>query len=458
VTATGFPGASILTLNSHAIYFDGVLPATKLATRKQRLEKTMKQLDEASVKFKTSKPLAQNTPEPPFLVPAVLESIKNSKFGNRTVVVPAEADTYCADEAIAYESRTSKMATILTNDSDLLVQASGAKTRVMLLSSLTRSRAPDPIRVEANYFRPAQLAAAAGVDNLVPTAFFMSQDYHLSFDAAVAKAKKTSVDNNADFLAFQSELTKPNYSTTGFPAAVVKVLQQMDPRIAELAHQTMPGYPPSPDQSVNMFLVPLLEDVGRFSAWESGEGIRDAAYSMILYSTSSIREVGEYTRRGTSCYCEPHRFGRKWKAELLRYMQMLLDAREFLKSYGASSAQLFNYFAMYITISTFAVRGNRELSQKVVTRVLARGRLRSKENMHVSAMCQAAIYSLRMLKQLLALEKAKGGMDEELMPLHDLLGEMPTLAELFEKSAADTTEFWEGLAEGLVGTVVNDSD
>jgi hypothetical protein len=460
VTATGFPGASILTLNSHAIYFDGVLPATKLATRKQRLEKTMKQLDEASVKFKTSKPLAQNTPEPPFLVPAVLESIKNSKFGNRTVVVPAEADTYCADEAIAYESRTSKMATILTNDSDLLVQASGAKTRVMLLSSLTRSRAPDPIRVEANYFRPAQLAAAAGVDNLVPTAFFMSQDYHLSFDAAVAKAKKTSVDNNADFLAFQSELTKPNYSTTGFPAAVVKVLQQMDPRIAELAHQTMPGYPPSPDQSVNMFLVPLLEDVGRFSAWESGEGIRDAAYSMILYSTSSIREVGEYTRRGTSCYCEPHRFGRKWKAELLRYMQMLLDAKKFLKSHGASSAQVFNYFAMYLTISTFAARasrGSRQPSEEVVTRVLAKDRLHSNGDKHVSAMCQAAIYSLRILKQLLALEKAKGGMGEELVPLYDLLGEMPTLAELFEKSAADTIEFWEGLAEGLVGTVVDDS-
>jgi hypothetical protein len=450
--------ATVLTLNSHAIYFDGVLPATKLATRKQRLEKMMKQLAEARVSISAGKALGKNTPEPPYLVPAVLESIQHSKFGNRTVVVPAEADTYCADEAIAYEFRTGKMATILTNDSDLLIQASGAQTRVMLLSSLTRSRALDPVRVEANYFLPAKLAAAAGVDDLVPTAFFMSQDYHLSFDAAVAKAKKTSVDKNADFLAFQSELKKPNYSISGFPEAVVKVLQQMDPRVAELAHQTMPGFPHSSDQSANMFLVPLLEDVGRFSAWESGRDIRNAAYRMILSSSRSIREVDEYTRRGTNCSCETHLAGPKWKADLLRYMQMLLGAKEFLESYGASSMQLFNYFAMYITISTFAVRGRSELSPKVVTKVLARGRLRSKEDMHVSAMCQAAIYSLRILKQLLALEKAKGGMDEELMPLHDLLGEMPTLAELFEKSAADSTEFWEELAEGLVGTVVNDSD
>jgi hypothetical protein len=450
----------LLTLNSHAIYFDGVLPATKLATRKQRLEKTMKQLDEARPSMKSGKALEKKTPEPPFLVPAVLESIRNSKFGNRTVVVPAEADTYCADEAIAYESRTAKMATILTNDSDLLIQASGAQTRVMLLSSLTRSRAPDPPRVEANYFLPAKLAAAAGVDDLVPTAFFMRQDYHLSFDSAVAKAKRTSVDNNADFLAFQSELKKPDYSTSGFPEAVVKVLQQMDPRIAELAHQTMPGYPPSPDQSANVFLVPLLEDVGRFSAWESGEDIRHAAYSMTLSSTSNINEVGEYTRRGTTCYCEPHKFYRKWKGDLLRYMQMLLDAREFLKSYGASSAQLFNYFAMYCTISALAARasrGSRQPSKEVVTRVLARETLHSNGDKHVSAMCQATIYSLRILKQLLSLEKAKGGMAEELMPLDDLLGEMPTLAELFEKSAADTTEFWGELAEGIVGTVVEDS-
>jgi hypothetical protein len=420
----------------------------------------MKQLDEARVSFKTGKPLAKNTPEPPFLVPAVLESIQNSKFGNRTVVVPAEADTYCADEAIAYEFRTGKMATILTNDSDLLIQASGAQTRVMLLSSLTRSRAPDPSRVEANYFMPAKLAAAAGVDDLVSTAFFMSQDYHLSFNSAVAKAKRTSVDNNADFLAFQSELKKPDYSTSGVSEAVVKVLQQMDPRIAELAHQTMPGYPALPDQSANMFLVPLLEDVGRFSAWESGEDVRDAAYCMILSSVSNISEVGEYTRRGTTCYCEPHRADPQWKAELLRYMQMLLDAKKFLKSYGASSAQFFNYFAMYCTISAFAARasrGSRQPSKEVVTRVLVRDRLHSNGDKHVSAMCQAAIYSLRILKQLLALEKAKGGMAEELMPLDDLLGEMPTLAELFEKSAADTTEFWEELAEGIVGTVVDDS-
>jgi hypothetical protein len=143
------------------------LPSTKLATRKQRLQKTMKHLDEAKESFKTGKGLGKNTPEPPFLVPSVIESIKNSRFGDVLAVVPAEADVYCATEAVAYEMSTGKPATIITNDSDLLIQASGAQTRVLLLSSITRSRAPNLPRVEGNFFFPARLAAAAGVENRV---------------------------------------------------------------------------------------------------------------------------------------------------------------------------------------------------------------------------------------------------------------------------------------------------
>lgn len=442
-----------LTIHSHAIYFDGVLPSTKLATRKQRLQKIMKQLDEAKESFKTGKALSKSMPEPPFLVPSVLESIQNSRFGTAVTVVPAEADTYCADEAMAYESRTGQMATIITNDSDLLIQASGAQTRIMLLSGLTRSRTPEGMRVEANVFFPAQLAAAAGVENLVPTAFFMSQDYHLSFDAAVAKAKKSNLDTNAEFLAFQTELQKPHYNTSKFPDTINQALQQMDPRIAELAHQTMPGFPHSPGDSANMFLVPLFEDVGRFSAWAAGQDIRDTVYRMVLSGSANIRGVNEYMRRGTTCAPEPHPPSPGWKQDLMRYSQMLSDVKAFLEPYEATTAQRFNYIAMYYTISALATRGSRMLSRGEVIRVLAKGKLRSSQELHAAAMCQAALYSLRILKQLLVLEKAKGGMSKDLEPLSNLLVEMPTLAELFEKTSADNTRFWSELAEGLLGTV-----
>jgi hypothetical protein len=108
---------------------------------------------------------------------------------------------------------------------------------------------------------------------------------------------------------------------------------------------------------------------------------------------------------------------------------------------------------MYYTIKALAMRGSHGLSQEAVTKILAKERLRSKEEVHAAAMCQAAIYSMRMLRQLLALEKAKGGMAKELKLLHKLLGEMPTLPELYEKASADTTGFWSELAEGLLATV-----
>jgi hypothetical protein len=446
----------LLTPSSHTIYFDGVLPSTKLATRKERLQKTMQHLAQAKEQSKLKKTLGKKTPDPPFLVPSVLESIKNSKFGHLVSVVPAEADTHCADEAMDYEMRTGKMATIITNDSDLLIQGSGAQTRVMLLSSMTRSRAPEPLRIEANVFFPAKMAAAAGVENLVPTAFFMSQDHYLSFDAAVAKAKKNNVENKADFIAFQSELKKPDYSISQFPQKVIKVLQQMDPRIAELAHQMMPGFPHSSKRTANMFLVPLYEDIGRFSAWVSGKDIRDTAYRMILSSSRTVRRVDEYIRRGTTCVPEMHPPGPNWKADLLEYRKMLSDVKVFLGPCNATPAQRFNYIGMYYAIRTLAGRRGRKLSQGEVTRILTGSKLRSKEEVHASAMCQAAIYSFRMLKQLLALESAKGGILIELVPLDDLLGEMPTLAELFEKTAADTAEFWEEFAEGLLATVVEE--
>lgn len=417
----------------------------------------MAQLAEARASLKSRKITAakKKLPEPPFLVPSVLETIISSKHGHLVDVVPGEADTYCAEEAAAHEARTGKMATIITNDSDLLIQASGAQTRVMLLGSLTRSRAPDPIKVEANVYFPAKLAAASGVVNLVPTAFFMSQDYHLSFDAAVAKAKKADLDDNAEFLAFHNELQKLDYDTSTFTTAVNKTLQHMDPRIAELAHQTMPGFPISNTQPASVFLVPLVEDVGRFSAWISGKEIRSAIYRMVL-SGSDVRYIQEYTRSGTRCNSENLAPSPDWKAIMLHYEDILSSAKEFMVDYQATAAQRYNYVAMYIAIKAIAERGSKLLSLEELTRVLVKGRLHSREELHVSAMSQAAIYSLRMLKQLLALEKAKGIMDASLAPLDDLLGEMPALAELFEKSVADTTEFWEALAGGLLDNVVQE--
>lgn len=428
------------------------MPHTKLATRKQRLEKIMSQLKEANQPI-TANVISRNRfPDPPFLVPAVIEAIKSSRFKESVRVVPAEADSYCAEEAIAYETRTGKMATIITNDSDLLVQASGRQTRIMLLTGLVRNRELDTVKAEANVFFPAKLASAAYVDSLIPTAFFMSQDYHLSFDAAVAKAKKTPLQNDTEFASFQKELEKPDYSTLEVNASVVEVLEEMDPRIAELAHQLMPEFPRPRDQPANIFLVPLIEDVSKFSAWISGQSIRNAAYRMVLSHQPMSCSIAEYTRRGISVHAETYRSKPAWREDMEHYTSIISGVRDFLPPKKATAAQRFNYIAMYYALAAFAARGH-VLSQEEIIRILMKDGPESREELHASAMCQAAIYSLRILKQLLALEKARYGLDEELSTLKDFLEEMPSLSALLERDAADTVDFWEDLAEGLLGTI-----
>lgn len=402
--------------------------------------------------MKVHKEASKKMPAPPFLVPVVLEALLDSRFSSVVTVVPAEADTYCAEEAAAYEAKTDKMATIITNDSDLLVQASGAQTRVMFLTGLKRSGTPGSLRVEANVFFPAKLAASVGLDNLLLPAFLMNDDRHLTFDAAVAKSKKSNLANDAGFLTFQRELQKPKYDVSELPAPVIEALQHMDPRIAELAHQTMPTFPHPKPEPANMFLVPLIEDVGRQSAWISGHDFRNTAYRMTLSGGHNVYRVDEYTRRGMTCYPDPHPAGLGWKHDLVGFGRMLSGVKEFLEGHQATAAQRFNYIAMWYTLTALA-RRSRLLSPSEVTRVLAGGRLSTREEMHASAMCQAAIYSLRILKQLLALEKAKGLMSEELAPLVAELEEMPALAELCEKSAADTADFWRELAQGLLDTI-----
>jgi hypothetical protein len=396
--------------------------------------------------------VSKKMPAPPFLVPVVLEAFLASRFSSVVTVVPAEADTYCAEEAAAYEAKTGKMATIITNDSDMFVQASGAQTRIMFLTGLERSGEPGSLRVEANVYFPAKIAASVGLDNLLLPAFLMNDDRHLTFEAAVAKSKRGNLDNNAGFLAFQRELQKPMYDISGLPAPVIETLQRMDPRIAELAHQTMPNYPHPKPQPANMFLVPLIENMNRQSAWMAGQDFRNAAYRMTLSGASNIvYRVDEFTRRGTTCFADPHPAGLGWKHDLVAFGQMFSNVREFLAGHQATAAQRFKYTAMWYTLTALA-RRSRLLSEAEVTRVLAGERLGTREEMHASAMCQAAIYSFRILKQLLALEKAKGIMDEELAPLVAELEEMPSLAELCEKRAADTPGFWRELAEGLLQT------
>lgn len=134
-----------------ALFFDGVLPSSKEPTRFERLNSSRKQL----VKFRDANPslIAEPgknrritsrspfsffivpekinaLPALPFLVPAVVEALNESRFQSQTRVVPAEADVYCAKHA------SLNGGSIFTSDSDLLVYDMTKKTSVVLFKDI----------------------------------------------------------------------------------------------------------------------------------------------------------------------------------------------------------------------------------------------------------------------------------------------------------------------------------
>ena len=83
-------------------------------------------------------------PKPPFLVPAVIEALRNSQdWAPLIQVVPGEADTYCAQDV------RQNGGIVLTSDSDLLVQDLGADGRVSFFWDV--EYISSAARVRANY-------------------------------------------------------------------------------------------------------------------------------------------------------------------------------------------------------------------------------------------------------------------------------------------------------------------
>lgn len=134
-----------------AIFFDGVLPSAKEPTRFERLNSSRKQLEifrssnpsliaepGKGRRFTPRLPFSYSTvhdklkalPALPFLVPAAIEALIDSRYQSQTRVVPAEADVFCAKYASLHGG------TIFTSDSDLLVYDMAEMTNIILFRDI----------------------------------------------------------------------------------------------------------------------------------------------------------------------------------------------------------------------------------------------------------------------------------------------------------------------------------
>ena len=361
--------------------------------------------------FDSSRPTPsgfRGLPTSPFLVPAVIDALATSRHADRFEIVPGEADAFCADAVRRFGG------TVLTSDSDLLVHDLGERGSGACFSQLEwHGLAGTGGRVLKGFgSSPREIADRLGLDSLgqgwglVRVAFEIQSEPSKTLCAAVKEAKKPlgSVRRSSEFEKFSAE-----YSGTG--AALDSHLTSslgdkgyqasfaMDPRISELVLQSMMPR----EQEAHVYLPFLIEDPQRVSAWAASSELRRLAYSFLLNSGSCTRVVREYSRKGLciaspivnvfeSFQCETE--ANKFK-ELVDYLRSRLPT--------VTGSAFWRVFAVALVLSWYSITQRRLPSHDTVMRVLVwmESGSTSWEVIHLSAQYQGAIYSIRLMKQIL---------------------------------------------------------
>jgi hypothetical protein len=459
---------------SKAVYFDGLLPSAKQSTRLSRLQGYANQLVTFRALHKEDLParreIVTNTskldvlsavassnplkalPAPPFLVPAVIEMLLESRYSPSVSVIPGEADAYCAEAAREFGG------VIFTSDSDLLVHDLGVSGKVILYRHLEAIHLPSRGKcLKTQQYHPAAIAQRFSLSNLVKLAFFMSQDHHKSISENVRLAAKDTPMSSgfaefAEQYASLPKFSRLNMAETAVETTLSATLARLDPRISEIVHlislenkdDVLPA--DSGDyHNLNMYLPFIIDDPTRSSAWRAGASIRLQAYMLLRLLNPHITHVTEFERKGTRIAGTVAPLTEETSNSPTTTLQDCTNSLQ--HTLNQQPQQLSNTETWRTVAAQFVCLSNLENDKppphsndlvRLVT--AAREGILSWPFIHASAQLQSCLYSLRMLFQVanlvyILLENSSS--NQELLPplkeLVTLLNNLPSLRELLDE-------------------------
>ncbi|KAL4811573.1 XPG domain containing-domain-containing protein [Aspergillus unguis] len=483
----------LLGVEIFGIYFDGALPARKYETRVARLESQRQRLEFFCAETKSgfeasstlyaqrtvrpdnvlrSRPIStryHNLPVDPFMVAAVFEDLKyrwnwlNIKnisadslggylshsevfpWASLTHMVTGEADTSCANAARL------RNASILTNDSDLVLHDLGHHGAVIILDSVELIRSnfihPSPSFVKAAMLRPSLVAQRLNLPGLLPLGFqlktypknslmeLLQQSKHVLALAEHAAYQDFAIEYQGDHAGIQRQALN---QTRGF----------LDTRVSELVWQyelpteyTIKGIP-------HVYLPILIEDHTRRCAWDNGRDYRSMAYSLLNISRPRNERheyVSEFIRRGQRIVKDKLQLqDESGISARIKTFEAQLDALRATIGIQNSPRDFWMLFAVRVVYGTdFQFTKGDIQSLEQFLRLGHMGKRLQWLDLHLTAQIHAVLYSLRMLKQLidllnpeyavvLGLKASLGG----LPPLHAM---MNTRQRGLPRTAAVTT-------------------
>ena len=382
----------------------------------------------------------------PFMVAAVKESLLECR--------PSQVSTVNdeADRACAYEARLTGCH-VMTADTDLLVYNIG-DAAVMWLNTLTvrgGSGPSDPLRLEMRYVKPRSLAQQWSLDNFDLVAFERSLDPKISFPEIIRRAQTPlSARHQQDLDAYEAfvQIYKPSGDMV---CAFTSKEATLDPRLSEIVVMfSCPG-----GRNPDMYMNPLLEDPCRESAWSYGVIFRALAYSCLMQNKRPPLQcqgavVLEHYRKGAtagdSSVCVPDLALHSADVlQMIREHEVVvykplphLDECYFWRSLALRHVQQERLY-----------RNKKLVSKDHIFKVFGLSDERGVvdwEVIHLHAIIEAVLYSLRMLKQALAVlmsPRAKkfpahfSALAVKLNTLPEISDLHLTIAEVNEKTRCD---------------------
>jgi len=432
-----------------AICFDGALPLNKQTTRLERLEKARGLLERYRKQrpgpFKPSTPENSHSsasalkspvwkkrfpalkhkdqlPPAPFIVACVLDDLRNDwKSEYHVLVVPGEADSYCASIA-----RTTGAA-ILSNDSDMTMYDLGSEGSLVLLDTLdlelgggvNHDEKRQDQFLKAQRLHPLNIARRLSLTtpmgNLSVLRFGFERLSDPSAPAGTIRSRCTSFLSAEAGEAFE-DFCKLYTDSKGIESAeaVFSALVQLDPRLSELYCQyNCKEYVVHPPHSPHIYMPLLVEDPTRDSSWTYGKDVRILDYSLLKISaenTSNLQHsdcVIEFQRRGPRIVGVPLKVLNR--VELMSSMEATV--RDLCEHDFAVDALLqWRLVGLKKVNREKARQGKPTISHAWVAEFLRKGYVGdslSWDDIHAYANLQACLYSFWILKQACAVSKLR---------------------------------------------------
>ncbi|KAJ4994017.1 hypothetical protein SVAN01_00494 [Stagonosporopsis vannaccii] len=397
------------------IVFDGALPASKQNERKHRLEQNNSRIRNYRVQYPTAScpvPTYLGSILHAYLAPALREALLDTPFAPRTRIEPGEADDWCALHAKDYARSV-----IFTSDTDLLLYSYPAETLIVFFQDAD---------VSAGFksYSPEEIRKRLALKSLAQFAFAITQQPSHTSDDLLRDARTLDLSSDA-FLEFSGRYT----GRTSVPSHFAKdggqlsSLQNLDVRISEFVHQAL-----NKSQIPLVYLPLLVEDPNQSSAWSSGQDYRILAYSVLASNTSTIHE---YRR----------------KAQGISVQELNLQTADFSSSDmlahigGVSKwaadrdltpGMMWPLFALSIVL----LDSKTTPPIPAVLHMLNGEFDNSWEFIHLTARLQAVLYSLRILRQVIAVHQAIDRSsnlvaDDALKQMASYLANLPSIADTF---------------------------